>query len=405
MDIFAYTYNFVAPAAAPEFFATAPRETPPVQPWCQSDLTGVSQEALLATPEDPGFMNRLQQGLQGAYCSEPEWGPQQQEPGDPSVAVFDDFNGTPGQTPHGNEVTSVLGQSEGPGGAPICRYETNGNASVKPLLDPHQNLGKNLNQYIQARYVNLLDSTSSNLENVLGNPYSNVRTINQSQSVSQGKLVENLNDMATQNPGFRARLEHTLGLHKGASQAEFLKALVSRVHTSVAGNRRIARAKQRYDVLSSYAAKRGISHVVTPGNLGDLAQQLKASGVKVPGDFYDNALNNRQAIVVGATDGNGHAASFTTPHGGVKVSADGVDIPSYANGSAQAVDGTSFAAPQVSATIARMQEINPNLNPAQIQQILRNSSQNLGDHSELGAGQLRPDVALALAYMSRLTAA
>jgi serine protease AprX len=67
------------------------------------------------------------------------------------------------------------------------------------------------------------------------------------------------------------------------------------------------------------------------------------------------------------------------------------------------VDGTSFAAPLVSATIACMLQVNPTLSPALIRQILMATARHIPDASveRQGAGALDPNAAVKLAGLER----
>ncbi len=67
------------------------------------------------------------------------------------------------------------------------------------------------------------------------------------------------------------------------------------------------------------------------------------------------------------------------------------------------VDGTSFAAPLVSATIACMLQVNPTLSPALIRQILIATARQIPGASveRQGAGALDPNAAVTLAGLER----
>ncbi|MCE3236976.1 MAG: family serine peptidase, partial [Vampirovibrio sp.] len=59
-------------------------------------------------------------------------------------------------------------------------------------------------------------------------------------------------------------------------------------------------------------------------------------------------------------------------------------------------DGTSFAAPEVAAAVARMKQVNPYLSFNQIKAILQQSATDLYPNSSIadGAGVINPDVAV-----------
>lgn len=122
----------------------------------------------------------------------------------------------------------------------------------------------------------------------------------------------------------------------------------------------------------------GTSIVFAAGNMGE-------SGTS----NYHNFNNSPYTIAVGAVGADGEAASFTGIGANVLLSAAGVDVMTTSTNDAyKAVDGTSFAAPAVSAVIALMLEANPDLGYRDIQQILSLSStrEGLGDGVALGDG-------------------
>jgi VCBS repeat-containing protein len=105
-----------------------------------------------------------------------------------------------------------------------------------------------------------------------------------------------------------------------------------------------------------------------------------AGNARMDGDNVNahNMMNNPHAISVGAVDPNGVAASFSTPGAAVLVSALGVNVPTtdrpgsagYVPGDTVMVNGTSFAAPAVSAIVAEMLAVNPALGYRDVQAIL-----------------------------------
>lgn len=85
----------------------------------------------------------------------------------------------------------------------------------------------------------------------------------------------------------------------------------------------------------------------------------------------------------------------------ISVAAPGVDIVTLApNDKVQITSGTSIAAAHVSAVVALMIEVNPNLKPEDALAIIRNSAKDLGDHGfdpVYGAGLIDPVRAVTLA--------
>ena len=99
---------------------------------------------------------------------------------------------------------------------------------------------------------------------------------------------------------------------------------------------------------------------------------------------YHNMQNSPYVVTVAAIDSTGAIADFSTPGTSILVSAAGVDVATtndtqnggYIPGAAYIYfSGTSAAAPLVTATIALMEQANPNLGWRDIQQILAYSAQ------------------------------
>ncbi|WP_300284965.1 Ig-like domain-containing protein [Nitrosomonas sp.] len=118
------------------------------------------------------------------------------------------------------------------------------------------------------------------------------------------------------------------------------------------------------------------------------------------------ALNNfppSDAIVVAsATDSNDARASWSSYGPYVDVAAPGVSIYTTTNGGGYAyVSGTSFSSPIVAAATALLFSINPDLTPADIDQILATTSEDLGDpgfDQIFGNGRINAANAVNAAY-------
>ncbi|MEW6279704.1 MAG: S8 family serine peptidase [Candidatus Eremiobacterota bacterium] len=363
----------------------------------------------------PGIPPELVQQLRRGQPQPPRTPPptsglaEPKEP-DATIAVFDNFVGAQNGTTHGEEVEAVLMQTGGFQDEDIQRFQASSGGSKQGMRNattPEQ-FGDELNRYIVDTQAGMLDSTSDNLAKILSDPNSKIKTINQSNSQSEAKVAENLYQEANNNPQFRARLEQELGLPPGASKREFLQALVNRVDQVSEKSPELKQERARYEKLSAEADRRGITHVVTPGNLGDFARHLEKQGVKVDDDFYRSVLTNEHTLTVGASDDRGTATSrddrpahFTTPDAGVEVSTNGTNVRMTVDGQQRSQNGTSFAAPQVAAVAAQMKEANPNLTDEQIEAILKQSATPVpGTEARLGEGNIQPDVAVTLAFLS-----
>lgn len=129
-------------------------------------------------------------------------------------------------------------------------------------------------------------------------------------------------------------------------------------------------------------------------------------GVVVMSAGNSGALNNfppSDAIVVAsATDSNDARASWSSYGPYVDVAAPGVSIYTTTNGGGYAyVSGTSFSSPIVAAATALLFSINPDLTPADIDQILATTSEDLGDpgfDQIFGNGRINAANAVNAAY-------
>lgn len=104
---------------------------------------------------------------------------------------------------------------------------------------------------------------------------------------------------------------------------------------------------------------------------------------------YHNFQNSPHAIAVGSVDSDGKPSSFTSLGANVLVSAAGRDVlTTTLSDRYESVNGTSFAAPAVSATVGLMLQANPNLGYRDIQEILAYSAHRSGlaDSASFGDG-------------------
>ncbi|CCA94046.1 S8 family serine peptidase [Novosphingobium sp. PP1Y] len=132
------------------------------------------------------------------------------------------------------------------------------------------------------------------------------------------------------------------------------------------------------ELASQGRAGLGTSVVFAAGNAG-------TSGTS----NYHNFQNSPYTVAVGAVDPNGSPSSFTSLGANVLISAAGRDIyTTDLKDRFDTVNGTSFAAPAVSAAIGLMLEANPELGYRDVQQILARSAhrEGLADSANWGDG-------------------
>jgi len=94
---------------------------------------------------------------------------------------------------------------------------------------------------------------------------------------------------------------------------------------------------------------------------------------------FDSSADNPYLLTVSATDENDVIASWSTTGNNVDLSAPGVNIlTTTAGGSYGSGSGTSFAAPVVAGVAALVLSANPTLTGAQVQDILKQTADDLG---------------------------
>lgn len=114
-----------------------------------------------------------------------------------------------------------------------------------------------------------------------------------------------------------------------------------------------------------YATGKGAVVVAAAGNDGDGRAQYPAAYPEV--------------VAVGATDATGRLTDFSSYGDWVDVAAPGAGIVSTGPGGGYYVgDGTSFAAPIVSGTVALVRTVHPSLTPAQVASRLRSTARDAG---------------------------
>lgn len=111
------------------------------------------------------------------------------------------------------------------------------------------------------------------------------------------------------------------------------------------------------------------------------------------------AIDLPNLLTVGAVDGAGDEAGFTSYGPTVKVHANGYQVESFLPGGQRvALSGTSMAAPQVANLAAKMLALNPKLKPAELIRIIVDTAERTADGRR---NLLHPKKALAAAQAPR----
>ncbi|MCA9778247.1 MAG: S8 family serine peptidase [Candidatus Eremiobacteraeota bacterium] len=318
---------------------------------------------------------------------------------DPTIAVIDDFTNAENDTTHGELVESVLDDNASVNDRDVQRYQAGGNVDLG-LFDNsgERDFGESLDSYVETYSTGVLNGSSKALEDIMSDEDSKVRTVNQSLAAPEARIAENIYGSIQSDPEFRNRFLEYSGLPEGASEQEILQTLANEVAESKRTNENIQDAQARYDYVSGEARNRGITNVVAVGNHGRFADTLMQNGVVVDQEFFRNPLANHSTLNVGATNAQGGAADFTSPYAGAEISANGENVSTYEDGQQVTNNGTSFAAPQVAAAAAELAKLYPNLNAAQIEELLLGTSTNTGQNPyEVGYGTLNTEYANMMA--------
>lgn len=116
---------------------------------------------------------------------------------------------------------------------------------------------------------------------------------------------------------------------------------------------------------------------------------------------FNSSPDNPYVLTVGATDPNDVLASFSNPGNNVDLAAPGTNIRTTAKGSGYvSTAGTSLSSPIVAGVAALVMAANPGLTPVEVQNILKQSADDLGGagwDTSFGWGRVNAARAVALA--------
>ncbi len=192
---------------------------------------------------------------------------------------------------------------------------------------------------------------------------------------------------------FGIDLERMRGDDDALRQAETVKlqqGIIDHVSSTFDNSPRIADSAERWDNAVETFEARNNSVVIAAGNEGEIegvmTRENGGSQLRVPADFETNILENELVTSVGATEDNGNCRAAYASN------SSGVDI--YANGTVGESEGTSFAAPRVAVTMAKLHRLHPDKSSAQIEQMMTQNLTEQGCEANSGVPVLRPEVNL-----------
>ena len=311
---------------------------------------------------------------------------------EPSVAILDEFRGAevPGTTTHGEVVEGLL-LSQGLEQEDVKRIQVSPQGDVKQLWKQMAGGQEDaLDRYIETRIGGVFEGTTSALEEIVQDKDSAITTVNQSQGMSEGLVLNQLTTVAREHPEFKDLLRGQVGLPAEASGQEIVQALADTIGDVNQNSPVVQQARERYQEISQQLAERGINHVLAAGNEGETEDSVIASGIETGPDFFRNILANENTTVVGGVDAQGGNAWFNA-NAGAEISALGVDVSVLTADGVQVREqnGTSFAAPLVAAADARLAAAFPQLTAQQREGMMAASAIPVdGQPGEVGAGLL-----------------
>ncbi len=147
---------------------------------------------------------------------------------------------------------------------------------------------------------------------------------------------------------------------------------------------------QAFQELFDEGHRRGIVFVAASGNDGEDIEQFPAS--------YNHVIS------VAATDQEDRKTNFSNYHSSVDVSAPGLNIrttvPTSGRNGYTRTSGTSFSSPIVAGLLGLMKSVNPCATPDELEEILKNTSDDISGKNpsltgKLGAGRVNAASALA----------
>ena len=94
--------------------------------------------------------------------------------------------------------------------------------------------------------------------------------------------------------------------------------------------------------------------------------------------FFDSSADNPYILTVGATDSNDLITAWTNTGNNIDLTAPGIVFTTYPGGTYGNASGTSISAPVVAGVAAMVLSVNPSLTGSQVQNILKQSADDLG---------------------------
>ena len=191
-----------------------------------------------------------------------------------------------------------------------------------------------------------------------------------------------------------------------ASVAWGCKLMPIRV-SDTSGNASYSNIASGLNWAASHGARvANISYIVTGSStVTSAARSFQDAGgvvVSSAGNYstFDSSPDNPYILTVSATDQNDALASYSNRGNNIDLAAPGSAFTTVRGGGYDAVGGTSYSSPIVAGVAALVMSANPNLTPSQIQDVLKQSADDLGTagwDSSYGWGRVNAYRAVSLA--------
>jgi subtilisin family serine protease len=149
-----------------------------------------------------------------------------------------------------------------------------------------------------------------------------------------------------------------------------------------------------------------ISYIVTGSStVTSAARSFQDSGgvvVSSAGNYstFDSSPDNPYILTVSATNQNDVLESYSNTGNNIDLAAPGSAFTTVKGGGYNSVGGTSYSSPTVAGVAALVMSANPNLTPSQVQDVLKQSADELGAagwDSSYGWGRVNASRAVSLA--------
>lgn len=309
---------------------------------------------------------------------------------DATIGVLDVFRtSAEDQALHGDKVSAVI-QNQGFAADEVSHISSTLAPETKRALsdllyaESAEPFESRLDTYIELAAGQTLSKTNGILKQLAARSELGLKTINQSQGESRSgiyKLLlnaawngtdENGKSLITQTGREMAQAHGMDADDPDFSPWKFEQNLIERVGRVVDRSTYIEELQKEHSDLLDQLGEQGVSVVTSAGNDNDDYMATRnVYNHQISETFDDDITSVGKKLVVGALDTKGtpetsddEIAYFSSRYGAVTLLADGIDVPTLPGLTAT---GSSYAAPQVAASLERLRRTNPDRSVADLQ--------------------------------------